>query len=227
MVVNCGAGQKFSAEWERTCRATASHNTVSIEKFSSSRIAPKSVISDTFGERLLDRPTKVTRNRKADRQGNWLLATHDGYDSSHGLIHQRRLYLSPDGREFRGQDSLGATSEDQRKRFKAAIATVPSLGVGFGAHFHLHPDVHCKISDDHKSVALQLPNQEIWMFRQEGGLLSLENSVFLDQWRHKPRATKQIVVTSRVLDYSSRITWIFKRVKDSERSPISKRESET
>ena len=217
IVVNCGAGQKFSAVWERKCRATVSHNTVAIEKISSSRIAPSGVVSKTFGERLLDTPANVTRSRKADQQGNWLLATHDGYASDYGLIHQRRIFLSPDGREFRGQDSLTATSDKERKIFKNAIAAVPSLGVAYAAHFHLHPDVKTKLSDDNKSVALQLPNKEIWVFRHEGGLLTLESSVFLDQWRHKPRATKQIVVSSRVLDYSDRITWIFKRVKDKER----------
>lgn len=216
IVVNCGAGQKFSAVWERKCRATASHNTVTIEKLSSSRIAPVGAVSKTFGERLLDTPTNVTRNRKADQQGNWLVATHDGYTDDYGLIHQRRIYLSPDGREFRGQDSLKATSDAERKTFKNAIAAVPSLGVSYAAHFHLHPDVKTKLSEDGKSVALQLPNKEVWVFRHEGGLLTLESSVFLDQWRHKPRATKQIVVSSRVLDYSDRITWIFKRVKDKE-----------
>ncbi len=216
IVVNCGAGQKFSAVWERKCRATASHNTVTIEKTSSSRIAPAGLVSRTFGERLLNTPANVTRSRKADQQGNWLVATHDGYSPAYGLIHQRRLYLSPDGREFRGQDSLTATSEKDRKAFKNAISAVPSLGVSYAAHFHLHPDVKTKLSDDAKSVALQLPNKEVWVFRHEGGLLTLESSVFLDQWRHKPRATKQIVVSSRVLDYSDRITWIFKRVKDSE-----------
>ena len=218
IVVNCGAGQKFSAQWERRCRATASHNTVAVEQLSSSRIAPEGIVTHTFGERLLDKPANVTRNRKADGQGNWLLATHDGYDSTHGLIHKRRLYLSPDGREFRGQDNLAATTEPQRKRFKAAIATVPSLGVTYAAHFHIHPEVKAKLADDHKSVTLQLQNGEVWAFRQEGGLLSLESSVFLDQWRHKPRVTKQIVVSGRVLDYSNRITWIFKRVK--ERGPV-------
>ncbi|MGE4611834.1 MAG: heparinase II/III family protein [Paracoccaceae bacterium] len=216
MVVNCGAGQKFSATWERKCRATVSHNTVAIGKISSSRIAHEGIVSQTFGERLLDTPKNVTRSRKADQQGSWLVATHDGYEKEFGLVHQRHLYLSPDGREFRGQDSLTATSDGHKKQYKRAIASVPSLGVAYTTHFHMHPDVKTKLSDDNKSVALQLPNKEVWMFRHEGGLLTLENSIFLDQWRHKPRATKQIVVTSRVLDYSDRITWIFKRVKDSE-----------
>lgn len=215
IVVNCGPGKKFSTVWERKCRATISHNTVAIEKVSSSRIAPNGVVSKTFGERLLDTPANVTRSRKADLQGNWLLATHDGYVDDYGLTHQRRIFLSPDGREFRGQDSLTATGDKDRKQFKNAISAVPSLGVAYTAHFHLHPDVKTKLSNDHKSVALQLPNKEVWVFRHEGGLLTLESSVFLDQWRHKPRATKQIVVTSRVMDYSDRITWIFKRVKDS------------
>ena len=225
ILVNRGAGQKFGVKWERACRETSAHNTITIEKTSSSRIAPVGIVSNTYGERLLDTPANVTRSRKADQQGDWLLATHDGYSDAYGLVHQRRLYLSPDGREFRGQDSLTATTEVERKQFKQATAHASNLGITYRAHFHLHPDVKSKLTDDGKSIALQLPNKEVWVFRHEGGQVALESSTYLDQWRLKPRATKQIVVTSRVVDYSDRITWIFRRVNDGARIPAESRET--
>ncbi len=214
MVVNCGAGRAFGAEWEHVSRATGAHNTVVVGGGSSSIIDKPGFVSRTFGERLLKTPQQVTRKRTADRQGSWLLTDHDGYAVRFGLIHQRRLYLSPDGKELRGQDSLQARTDAQKAR-AAKHAALP-----FEAHFHLHPDVRATLAEDGKSVALQLPNKEIWVFRQEGGEIGLETSVYLDQWRLKPRATKQIVVTSAIVEYGGQITWIFKRVKDGERAPV-------
>ncbi len=215
LVSNCGAGMKFGPEWERVSRITAAHNTVSIGMKSSATFIKPGFVSSVFGERIIRAPKNVTRSRKSDMQGNWLIATHDGYTHDFGLTHQRRLFLSPDGRELRGQDELSAESEKDRKQFDAVNNRNQKLGINYSAHFHIHPDVTVIISEAGQVVTLTLPNQEEWRFRQEGGQLSLEESIYLDQWRLKPRATKQIVVSGKVLRYGDRISWIFKRTKDS------------
>lgn len=213
IIINCGAGQKFGPEWERVCRETGAHNAVAVNGISSSKIADSGFVSDTFGKRLLQTPTTVTRTRNSDLQGNWLLASHDGYAREFGLIHQRRLFLSPDGTEFRGQDNLAEKSNEKTQ----IVARHTTKDVSFNAHFHLHPDVGVQIADNKKSVALKLSNGEVWMFQQNGGTLALEESVYLDQWHLNPRATKQIVVTGEIVEYVGQITWIFKRIKDGER----------
>ncbi len=221
IIVNCGAGRAFGEEWEHVSRATGAHNTVVVGNRSSSIIDKPGFVSDTFGERLLKTPQTVTRARSTDRQGTWLLTSHDGYADSFGVIHQRRLFLGPDGKELRGQDTLEARTDAQRVIADRAGA------IPFEARFHLHPDIRAQIIEDEKAIALLLPNKEMWVFRHQGGELALENSVYLDQWRLKPRATKQIVVSSRVVEYAGQITWIFKRVKDGERTPVAEREAPT
>ncbi len=218
LIVNCGAGRAFGEEWEHVSRATGAHNTVVIGGQSSSVIDTPGFVSDTFGERLLKTPQTVTRARSTDRQGSWLLTSHDGYADSFGVIHQRRLFLGPDGKELRGQDTVEARTDAQRATVDKAITTP------FEVRFHLHPDVRAQMTEDQKAIALLLPNKEMWVFRQDGGEMALETSVYLDQWRLKPRATKQIVVSSRVVEYAGQITWIFKRVKDGERISVVERE---
>ncbi len=199
MVVNCGAGQKFGPEWEHVCRETGAHNTIVLDGISSAKMAPEGYVSQTFGQRLLRMPGNVTRKRAADHLGVALRASHDGYKA----IHHRHLHLSPDGQEFTGQDSFSAPKD-------APALQSPT----FEAHFHLHPNVRAKISDDKQTIALQLPNKEVWTFRQTGGEMTLEDSVYLDQWRLKPHATKQIVVSGTIVEYAGQIHWFFKRVKD-------------
>jgi uncharacterized heparinase superfamily protein len=46
------------------------------------------------------------------------------------------------------------------------------------------------------------------VFRHDGkAQLTVEPSVFLEKGRLKVRATKQIVLTSRAVDYATRIRW--------------------
>lgn len=218
VLVNVGAGQRFGRRWERACRLTAAHNTLSIERTSSAQIAPEGMVSRILGERLLHGPQTVEHGRTNDEKGTWIVAAHDGYAASHGLIHQRRLFISPNGRELRGQDNLICRTEDERVIFRKVTAAAAQLGVAFGVHFHLHPSVDAKMTEDGDGVALRLANGEIWLFRHDGGDLALENSLYLDQWRLEPHATKQIVVSGRAIEYAGRVTWILKRVQDSQRA---------
>ncbi len=58
-----------------------------------------------------------------------------------------------------------------------------------------------------------------WTLSQDGGRLSIEDSVMFDETRAAPRATKQIVVTARTTEYWGRVTWAFRRG-DAPRTPL-------
>lgn len=210
IVVNCGAGQKFGPEWKQVCRKTGAHNTLVIDGTSSAKIDVDGLVSNVFGKRIVTSPRILSRSRDSDHLGSWLLMNHDGYAKQFGTLHQRRFFLSRDGKEFRGQDTLIPADSIFRTR--------NSDGVVYDIHFHLHPDISVKTAKDGNTIALQLPNKEIWAFRQSGGTMAVKNSVFIDQLHLEPRATKQIVVSGEILEYAGQITWIFKRVRNAERT---------
>lgn len=216
LIVNIGAGAFFGAEWRRAGRATGSHSAVMVEDMSSSRLIPEGFVSRSLGERLITMPREVVAERADDLNGAWVLTSHDGYVPSHGLLHERRLFLSPDGRDLRGEDTLSATSERERKRF-AELAG--ENGVSFTSRFHVHPDIEATLALAETAVSLKMLSGETWVFRQSGGALTLEDSVYLDQARLRPRATKQIVVSGRVSEYWGQITWAFKRAEEGSRNP--------
>lgn len=212
LLMNCGAGARFGSDWRRACRATAAHNALAIERESSCGFA------NDGSDRLIGGPTKVDVSRAQDLTGSWLSAQHDGYVGQYGLIHERRLMLSFDGRELQGEDALRAIDDQGRQRYSAAVTGSPSLGIAFAVHFHVHPDVTPSIDLDGQAVSLTLKSDEVWVFRQQGGLMQLEDSVFLDQRRLKPRMTKQIVVMGRVVNQAGRITWTLTRAQDGGRN---------
>ena len=65
------------------------------------------------------------------------------------------------------------------------------------------------------AVSMALKSGEIWVFRHDGTInLSLEPSVYLEKGRLKPRATKQIVLSGRAIEYATRIRWSLSKAQD-------------
>ena len=212
LVVNCGSGVSFGEDWQRAGRATPSHSVLGIEGFSSSRLG--------FGdagpqESLLHTPKAVDVKQSFDKAGASFQAGHDGYEASHGLIHMRRLDQSADGRTLAGEDTLMAITDADKRLFDRAMDAVQLQGIAYTVRFHLHPDVDAVLDMGGAAVSLALKSGEIWVFRHGGeAQLSLEPSVYLEINRLKPRATKQIVLSSRALEYASRVTWTLAKAHD-------------
>ena len=81
-------------------------------------------------------------------------------------------------------------------------------GIAFSVRFHLHPDADAALDLGGTAVSIALRSGEMWVFRHDGvGTLSLEPSVYLDYGRLQPRATMQIVLSSRLVDYAGRVGW--------------------
>ena len=213
VVVNCGSGAPFGPEWRRAGRATASHSTLAIEGYSSSRLGRPGI--GGRGTLLQDVAQVVHARTSHGSEGAGLLAGHRGYARTHGLTHMRGLSLSPDGRMLMGEDTLGALTEEERRRFDEVMALTRDAGVRFGVHFHLHPDVDAAIDMGGNAVSLALKSGEIWVFRHDGHAeLKLEPSVYLEKGRLKPRAARQIVLSSMVVDYACQLSWTLAKAQD-------------
>ncbi len=210
LIVNCGSGASFGPDWRRAGRATPSHSTLGIEGFSSSRLGPQGARSE-----FTDTPGQVWAQPEDDAEGHRLIAGHNGYVPTHGLTHIRQILLSVDGRTLSGEDTLGAMTVADRRRFETIMERVRHQGVPFSIRFHLHPDVDATLDLGGTAVSMAQKSGEIWVFRHDGvGELTLEPSVYLETGRLKPRATKQIVLSSHVLDYARHLGWTLAKAQD-------------
>jgi uncharacterized heparinase superfamily protein len=218
IIVCCGSGADFGSEWRRAGRATPSHSTLAIDGYSSSRFATGNLVGQGMAELLYDGPSDVRAQQSSGLDGVSLLATHNGYSPTHGLLHVRRIDLSLDGREIQGEDTLGALSETDRITFESLLNRNSMQPVQFDIRFHLHPEVEAEIDLGGTAISLTLKSGEVWVFRHDGPAeISLDASVYLERGRLKPRATKQIVLTEQVLDYSTQISWSLSRAQDGNR----------
>ena len=94
-----------------------------------------------------------------------------------GIIHERSLFLSHTGKDLRGEESLSTRD------------------YSFIVRFHLHTAVRASSVRNGSKIVLLLPNRAAWIFSSSGGVLSLEESVFLGE-ENGPRRTQQIVIRS-------------------------------
>ena len=213
LIVNCGSGASFGPDWRRAGRATPSHSTLCVQGFSSSRLGSEGPFSAR--SQLMDAPDQVWAQPEDDSESHRLMAGHNGYVPTHGLTHIRHLTLSIDGRSLAGEDTLGAMTVGDRRRYETIMERTRHKGIAFDLRFHLHPDVDATVDLGGSAISMALKSGEIWVFRHDGvGDLRLEPSVYLESGRLKPRATKQIILSSVVLDYACQLGWTLAKAQD-------------
>ncbi len=200
IVVNCGTPPVPGSAWDAVARKTAAHSTVCLDNRSAGLILADRLTQSVFGTPVVIGPSDIWADVQHDKQGSIVEAGHDGYHADYGIMHQRRLFLSPCGSDLRGEDSFLADLENPGN-----LRTVP-----FAVRFHLHPSVKATLSMDAASVMLMLPNKSGWRFSARGGRLRLEDSVYLPG-AGITRKTKQIVVEG-LTGRPDRVQWAFKKI---------------
>lgn len=187
LVVN--PGQTASdANLQRLLCSTKAHSTLTIDGKNSSNP-------------VHNRFAKLSNIQIGPAKGGVLaVATHDGYEPSHGILHHRHLFLTTGGGNLRGADIL---------EYTGAPGEIPRLAV---VRFHLHPCVTAAMLRDQRVLLKIRGNRAGWVFRSNTST-SLDSSLFFD---HKNRMNcQQIVLTFALGDLRTRgsahIKWGFTR----------------
>lgn len=190
LIVNCGPAVAPGAEWRDAARATAAHSTLAIEDTNSSEL-------DAESERRVSR----VHVERQETDGNiWLAARHNGYARQFGLLHHRRLYMTADGVELRGEDRLAAVAQGNRGNPENRA---------FAIRFHLHPAVRASMVQDGAAVLLRLPGGSGWRLRAGGATIDLAESIYFGAGGAK--RTQQIVLSGRTDGDGATVKWALRR----------------
>ncbi len=208
LIVSCGSGASFGADWRRAGRATPSHSALSLDEYSSARLGSETAMGGARREMLLDAPKEVPIKMSQAPDGLRFEGGHDGYVATHGLTHARTLELTFDGRGLAGEDVLVALDGAARRRFDKAMDATQLQGIPYQIRFHLHPEADATLDMGGAAISIVLKSGEIWVFRHDTTAeMRLEPSVYLEKGRLRPRETKQIVLTGRAIEYATRTRW--------------------
>lgn len=196
LIVNCGgigaARGALPDQLLHALRTTAAHSALVLGDRNSTAIHEDGSLGRGVGEVEMSRDETAGICR--------VEATHDGYARRFGLIHERRLTLSPDGRQLAGEERLYPSGKKRK-----AGATVP-----FAVRFHLAPAVEPATTADGQGALLRVRGGPVWQFRCRGGLLATEESLWIDG-QARPHATQQLVIAGETPGDGMTISWELKR----------------
>lgn len=196
LIVNCGgvgdAKGALPNDLVHALRTTAAHSTLTLGDRNSTAIHPDGSLGKGVAEVELSRDETAGICR--------IEASHDGYARRFGLIHERRLTLSPDGKQLDGEDRLVvATSKKRRGDL-----------IPFAVRFHLAPAIEVTATADGQGALLRIRGGSVWRFRCRGGQLGVEDSLWVDG-QAQPHATLQLVVAGDSPPEGMTISWELKR----------------
>jgi uncharacterized heparinase superfamily protein len=188
LLVACGS-HPTSSEWKDALRATAAHNTACLDYRNACEIKK----DEHFGRKV----TQTSVKREETKDAILLVASHNGYVPLNGITHTRKIYLSDNGHDLRGEDDF-SSEFDLIQPVETAI------------RFHIHPGVQASLINEGKEILLRMPGGVGWRFKNAAGALSLEDSVYLGSGV-TPRKTKQIVIHGKMTTDNACIKWTMKR----------------
>jgi len=172
LIVNCGTSIG-DPRWSGPLRASAAHSMLMIDDHNAVEISGDGKVGG--------RAMTIEVKRHREDGANLIEAKHDGYQARFGLLHSRRLYLSPSGDDLRGEDKLIYTGDP------GALPKVATL------RFHLHPRVRASVVQRGASALLRPPSGGVWRMRTDSGL-DINESVYFGS--DKRQRCEQVVITA-------------------------------
>ncbi|WP_444853957.1 heparinase II/III family protein [Sphingosinicella sp.] len=198
LIVNCGgegtARGALPMELAFALRTTAACSTLTLGDKNSTAIHEDGSLGKGVGE--------VEASRDDTGGAPRAEACHDGYARRFGLVHERRLALSADGRQLSGEDRLFPAARRRRKLDVIPVAV----------RFHLHPAVEAITTADGQGALLRLAGGGVWQFRCRGGRLEIEDSVWIDG-AARPHATLMLAIASEAPADGMTISWELARAR--------------
>lgn len=195
LFVNCGGAgplpSALSPELLLALRSTAAHSALVLADTNSTSI----LLDGTLGKGVAD----VEIDRSEDNDSSRIVAAHDGYVRAYGLQHRRSISLGNDGKEVRGSDTL--VPKGRRK---------VRDGLPYAVRFHLAPDVEPTLTADGMGAILRSPGAPPWNFRVRGGMLTIEESLWVDG-RANVRPSNQLVIVGEFSGIGGEVAWKLRR----------------
>ena len=195
LIVNCGGPgpqpSELPEELALALRSTAAHSTLVLADANSTAI----LADGSLGKGVTD----VAIERADDNDSTRIIVSHDGYLRAFGLLHRRSVSLGNDGKEVRGSDTLVPKG---RRKVKDAVP--------YAIRFHLAPDVEATPTADGMGAILRSPGAPPWNFRVRGGMLAIEESLWIDG-TGSARPTNQLVIVGEFSGIGGEVAWKMRR----------------
>ena len=159
LICNSGYYQDHNHQLNRISKSTATQSTVILDNSSVCNFT-----KTKYGTNIINKGFKTFNKNIINEKNFWSIkASHDGYLSKYGVIHERTLEIYPEKNKIIGKDKL-----IKKNNFKSS---------NFEIRFHLMPDTKVTKTQDGKSVLIELENSG-WRFSSSLGHIGIETGLY-------------------------------------------------
>ena len=159
LICNSGYYQDQKHQLNKISKSTAAHSTLIVNNTSAC-----SFKKDNKGLNVIDKGFKNLNNNIVNQKNFWSISSsHDGYNNSYGIIHERILNYYPEINKIIGNDKL-----IKKNNFKSS---------NFEIRFHLIPDTKVTKTQDNKTILIELENSG-WRFYSKSGSIDIESGLY-------------------------------------------------
>ena len=189
LICNSGYFQKVKHKLNDISKSTANHSALIIDNHSSCKINKSKM--ETQNE------LKILKKNFIIEKNYWnISASHDGYDKSYGIIHERQIEFFPETNKFVGKDKL-----IKKKNFKSSI---------FEIRFHLEPNVKIMKTQDGKSILIDIKN-EGWKFTSQGTKIDVETGLYFGK-KNSFTENQNLFISGITQTEDQIIKWEFEKI---------------
>ncbi len=198
-IVNAGTDRFGPTDFRPLARTTAAHSTATINDLSSCRFANAGSLKNLVGTSILAGPRKVPVKREDASDNQSFTASHDGFVTAAGIVHERKITLRHGGSVIEGCDRFMTPSG-----YPARAGTRAKVAI----RFHLHPKIHI-IHDDDGQMMLMANRDDSWVFTCSQIAPSDQDSLFF-AGISGPQKTRMLVLEFDATQIQE-VNWQFTR----------------
>ncbi len=157
LISNAGYYSDKNSKFNKLSRATALHNTLTIEDYSSCNFKKDQI------SLMIDKGIKVSNKNIIFENNYWKISgTHDGYLIKFGAIYEREIEFYPEQMKFIGYNKL--------------FRKLANKEIKFDIRFHLDPETKVMKTQDNKSILIET-EYEGWKFSCDNFDINIENGL--------------------------------------------------
>ena len=162
LICNSGYYQDPKHQLNKISKSTAAHSTLSINNTSAS-----SFQKDKRGLNMINSSSRIVDMNVVNQKNFWSIkASHDGYNSNYGIIHERTLEFFPETNKILGKEKL-----IKKKNFKP---------YNFEVRFHMIPNTKVTKTQDNNAILIELENSG-WRFYCENASIDVESGLYFGE----------------------------------------------
>ncbi len=192
VITNSGYFQNNQHQLNNISKSTATHSTLVLDNTSNVKFE-----RDKYGHMLVSKNFKILNKEVKSEKNFWeIIASHDAYSKSFGVIHERQVKFYFENNKLSGCDKLIKT-----KRFKVC---------NFAIRFHLLPEIKLTKLLNNETILIESKNSG-WKFTCKNHKIDIETGLYFGM-KNKYTENKNILITGLTNSADENILWEISKV---------------